>query len=102
MNDIMISKYFLVPVLFFAASLLISCPAESMELPVKVKIEFEEPPLLNKDVTMKISLLFPENITMGDDYARLGIPEGFEIVSGNPDWQGTCLNVSFLSNCSNW
>jgi hypothetical protein len=63
-----------------------------MEPPISVGLEVDGTPALGQEFNLTASIRSPVDMTFGaNDHVSLGIPEGFEVVSGDTDWTGTTL-----------
>lgn len=54
--------------------------------PFQTKLSFSDKPLLNTPVTLTLS--FKSTIDAQNTYAKIELPDGFELVSGSLEWQG--------------
>ena len=90
-----ISKFWILTILIFSV-LIVSCktitekefrqvPPEPSS-PLQAKLSLSENPLLNKPVTLTLS--FKSIIDAPNTFAKIILPNEFEVVSGNLEWKG--------------
>jgi hypothetical protein len=76
-------RLFLVVIVFFVFIAPVHADDES---PVKSKLLFKDKPLINKPVTLAYS--FSSFLPGKNCSAKIILPDGFKLVSGNPEWNG--------------
>jgi hypothetical protein len=86
--------------LVLLATSLPGCGGSAPSLPIKAKLSFSEPPVLGKPVqltaTFDLMIDYPK---ASDITTRIVLPEGFEKVDGDLEWQGDIIrgNTSTLN-----
>jgi len=84
------SAFVMALVFAFLVTMLLGCPPQPE---IWAKLTLSEPPILGKpvEVTLTFGIQKDYSHDAKNATARISLPEGFELVSGNLEWQGDVL-----------